>query len=82
MSARVLVVDDSNLARRSVRRTLEAAGFKLDYLEVRDAETLQPAGFGTGRPLRVLVAAWLGKTRLIDNVAVQISGSRDQVSGS
>ncbi len=49
------------------RQTLEAAGFRIDYLEVRDAETLkvpQP-----GRPKRVLVAAWLGKTRLIDNVA-------------
>ena len=49
------------------RQKLEAAGFRIDYLEVRDAETLkvpQP-----GRPKRVLVAAWLGKTRLIDNVA-------------
>jgi pantoate--beta-alanine ligase len=50
--------------------TLTAAGFKLDYLEVRDAESLQPAALGAGRPLRVLVAAWLGKTRLIDNVGV------------
>jgi pantoate--beta-alanine ligase len=49
---------------------LQAAGFKVDYLEVRDAETLQPAAPGIGRPLRVLAAAWLGKTRLIDNVAV------------
>jgi pantoate--beta-alanine ligase len=40
----------------------------VDYLEVRDAETLRPAAPGAGRPLRVLVAAWLGKTRLIDNV--------------
>jgi pantoate--beta-alanine ligase len=51
------------------RATLEAAGFKVDYLEVRDAETLRPAAPEAGRPLRVLVAAWLGKTRLIDNVA-------------
>jgi pantoate--beta-alanine ligase len=50
--------------------TLEAAGFKVDYLEVRDAETLKPFTPGTLRPLRVLVAAWLGKTRLIDNVGV------------
>jgi pantoate--beta-alanine ligase len=49
---------------------LEAAGFKVDYLEVRDAETLRPAAPDAGRPLRVLAAAWLGKTRLIDNVAV------------
>jgi pantoate--beta-alanine ligase len=51
------------------KTALEAAGFKLDYLEVRDAETLRPGTPGAGRPLRVLVAAWLGKTRLIDNVA-------------
>jgi pantoate--beta-alanine ligase len=52
----------------SGRAALEAAGFKVDYLEVRDAETLRPAGPEAGRPLRVLVAAWLGRTRLIDNV--------------
>jgi pantoate--beta-alanine ligase len=49
---------------------LTKAGFKLDYLEVRDAESLQPAAPRAGRPVRVLVAAWLGKTRLIDNVGV------------
>jgi pantoate--beta-alanine ligase len=52
------------------KAALETAGFKVDYLEVRDAETLRPADPGSARPLRVLVAAWLGKTRLIDNVAV------------
>lgn len=49
-----------------------AAGFdKIDYIEVRDATTLQAADPGAGRPLRVLAAAWLGKTRLIDNIAVE-----------
>lgn len=48
---------------------LAAAGFRLDYLELRNAETLaKPAG--PGEPLRLLAAAWLGKTRLIDNIAV------------
>ncbi len=48
---------------------LHAAGFtRVEYLEARDAETLAVAD--TGRPLRVLAAAWLGDTRLIDNVAV------------
>jgi pantoate--beta-alanine ligase len=51
------------------KAALEAAGFRIDYLELRDAETLRPATAVAGRPLRVLVAAWLGKTRLIDNVA-------------
>jgi pantoate--beta-alanine ligase len=52
------------------KAALETAGFKVDYLEVRDAEMLRPDDPGSARPLRVLVAAWLGKTRLIDNVAV------------
>lgn len=52
-------------------RTLASAGFKVDYLEVRDAETLKAAEPDTQRPLRVLVAAWLGKTRLIDNVPIE-----------
>ena len=51
------------------KAALEAAGFKVDYLDVRDAETLRPMSSDAGRPLRVLVAAWLGRTRLIDNVA-------------
>jgi len=54
------------------RARLEDAGFKVDYLEVRDAETLRPGPHGAHRrPLRVLAAAWLGKTRLIDNVGVE-----------
>jgi pantoate--beta-alanine ligase len=51
------------------REALERAGFRLDYLEARDAQTLAPAA--KGRPLRLLVAATLGRTRLIDNVAVE-----------
>lgn len=49
---------------------LLAAGFtKIDYIAVRDAETLAPFDAKSGRPGRVLAAVWLGKTRLIDNVA-------------
>jgi pantoate--beta-alanine ligase len=48
---------------------LAAAGFtKVDYVEIRDAATLS-ASVSPGKPLRILAAAWLGKTRLIDNVA-------------
>lgn len=49
---------------------LEAAGFRVDYLEVRHAETLLPFDGDIDAPARVLAAAVLGKTRLIDNVAV------------
>lgn len=63
----------SEVARgRDPREAAEAlirSGFtKVDYIEVRDAETLAPYVPGSGRPGRVLAAAWLGATRLIDNV--------------
>jgi len=46
---------------------LEAAGFVPDYLEIRDAITLRPASPGD-HDVVILVAAYLGKTRLIDNL--------------
>ncbi|MFM9940203.1 MAG: pantoate--beta-alanine ligase [Hyphomicrobiaceae bacterium] len=50
---------------------LTAAGFRqIDYVAVRDADTLKEWVRKSGRPGRVLAAAWLGETRLIDNVAV------------
>jgi pantoate--beta-alanine ligase len=49
---------------------LARAGFsKIDYLEVCDADTLAPL-MRPDRPGRILAAAWLGRTRLIDNVPV------------
>lgn len=49
---------------------LRAAGFRpVEYFEVRDAETLRPA-LDPKRPRRLLSAAWLGNTRLIDNIAI------------
>jgi pantoate--beta-alanine ligase len=58
-------------ATAQAREEIARAGFDpVDYIEVRDGETLAPAPAGGGRPLRVLAAAWLGKTRLIDNEAV------------
>ncbi len=52
------------------RDILKRAGFALDYLEARHAETLQPVALRRKAPLRLLVAAKIGKTRLIDNLAV------------
>jgi pantoate--beta-alanine ligase len=52
------------------RAAIEQAGFTADYLEARHAETLEPvAGLADG-PIRLLVAAKLGRTRLIDNIGV------------
>jgi pantoate--beta-alanine ligase len=52
------------------RAVIERAGFVLDYLEARDADTLRPIASAQDGPVRLLVAARLGRTRLIDNVAV------------
>jgi pantoate--beta-alanine ligase len=49
---------------------IERAGFTLDYLEARDAETLMPFESMRERKTRLLLAARIGKTRLIDNIAV------------
>ncbi|HET6839777.1 MAG TPA: pantoate--beta-alanine ligase [Bradyrhizobium sp.] len=49
---------------------IAAAGFALDYFEVRHAETLAPIVSVKDGPIRILVAAKIGKTRLIDNLAV------------
>jgi pantoate--beta-alanine ligase len=49
---------------------LMAAGFALDYFEVRHAETLAPIASSKDGPMRIVVAAKLGTTRLIDNIAV------------
>ena len=46
------------------------AGFVLDYYEPRHADTLAPIASAKDGPVRILVAARLGKTRLIDNIAV------------
>ena len=52
-------------------REITASGFaRIDYVAVRDADTLSPVGSARPKALRILAAAWLGKTRLIDNIAV------------
>jgi pantoate--beta-alanine ligase len=59
-------------ALAKARETLARAGFApIDYVELRDSETLGPAGF-PARPARLLAAAYLGKTRLIDNLPVPL----------
>ena len=66
----VAAADGDAAAVTKAREDILAAGFNgIDYVKVRDAETLEPNP-GPGRGLRVLAAARLGKTRLIDNVAV------------
>jgi pantoate--beta-alanine ligase len=55
---------------RAAEMALKAAGFReIDYVSVRDAETLQAISTGKNAA-RVFGAAWLGRARLIDNVVV------------
>jgi pantoate--beta-alanine ligase len=52
------------------RTQIERAGFVVDYIEARHAETLAPVTALADGPVRLLVAAKLGRTRLIDNIGV------------
>ncbi len=53
------------------RGELLARGFAgVDYVELRDAETLEPLAELGDRPARLLAAAHLGRARLLDNIAV------------
>jgi pantoate--beta-alanine ligase len=52
------------------RREITRAGFALDYLEARHALTLARIAARQDGPIRLLVAAKIGKTRLIDNLLV------------
>jgi pantoate--beta-alanine ligase len=61
---------DIAAALAGAREKLAKAGFDpVDYIELRDAETLEPVAT-LERPARLLAAAKLGRTRLIDNLAV------------
>jgi pantoate--beta-alanine ligase len=57
-------------AAASAAAALEKAGFDVDYVEVRDAATLAPVVSISPASARILAAAKLGATRLIDNMAV------------
>ena len=71
LAAKVKAGGDPEKLAEAAAKSLRTAGFsKIDYITVRDAVTLAPASRGHESPMRVLAAAWLGKTRLIDNVAV------------
>ncbi|HUB96966.1 MAG TPA: pantoate--beta-alanine ligase [Stellaceae bacterium] len=66
---RVRAGADPRDAERDAAASLIAAGFsKVDYIEFCDAASLAPLA-RLGRPARILGAAWLGATRLIDNLA-------------
>ena len=63
--------DDAAVAARF---RLEAAAFRVDYVAIRDPDTLKPINGPLKGPARLLAAVHLGKTRLIDNVLVRPKG--------
>jgi len=62
--------DDVEAAMAGGAELIRNAGFILDYFEARHADTLAPIASMKDGPVRILVAAKLGVTRLIDNVGV------------
>jgi pantoate--beta-alanine ligase len=69
-AGRLRAGDDVAAAMAKGAEMVVAAGFSLDYFELRHAETLAPVASPKDRPMRILVAAKIGKTRLIDNIGV------------
>lgn len=65
--------DFARLCARGLE-ALQQAGFRPDYLEIREAANLRPAS-PEDRRLVVLGAAYLGNTRLIDNLSVELAGA-------
>ncbi|MBB5713400.1 pantoate--beta-alanine ligase [Sphingomonas aerophila] len=61
--------NDPQVALAEARTALIAAGFDVDYLALADAETLS-LDPDSSRPRRLLAAARIGSTRLIDNLAI------------
>jgi pantoate--beta-alanine ligase len=67
---RIKAGEDIEVAIAGGAELIEGAGFALDYLEVRHAETLAKVASIKDGPLRMLVAAKIGSTRLIDNIGI------------
>lgn len=74
------IAEELRRGARDYQRLIEAAqaqqrqaGFVPDYLEIRNAISLRPAVIDD-RHLVILTAAHLGKTRLIDNLLVELPG--------
>ncbi len=66
-----IALDSLEAGLAAARLELAAAGLEPEYLEARDAETLEPVEGLAGRPILVAVAAKVGGARLIDNVVIE-----------
>jgi pantoate--beta-alanine ligase len=68
-----LAIQPGAVARELARgvRELREAGLEIDYLEIREEETLRPVTVSVAARSRVLAAVRLGNTRLIDNMPIR-----------
>lgn len=70
-AAKIRAGDDVARTLAAAKADILAAGFaRVDYFALADAETLEELQHFEGRPARLLAAAKMGKTRLIDNLAM------------
>jgi len=71
--ATALAIQPGDVARELARgvRELREAGLEIDYLEIREEETLRPVTVSVAARSRVLAAVRLGNTRLIDNMPIR-----------
>jgi pantoate--beta-alanine ligase len=71
-AAAALAQDPTAVATELTRASeaLESAGFAVEYIEVREADSLAPVKGEVAAPARVLAAVRLGRTRLIDNMPI------------
>ncbi len=77
MADEIAIGSDITLQVAVAKSKLTDIGFdRIDYLEVRDADTLKPIDH-LERPARILGAVWLGTTRLIDNREILPSDSEE-----
>ena len=72
LDTRELLLKGTPMSKAAPQTTdvLTKAGFQLDYFELRDAHTLAPMDRFSRKPARLLIASNLGRTRLIDNIAI------------
>jgi pantoate--beta-alanine ligase len=70
-AARIKAGEDVTDVMKAANEAVARAGFEIDYIEARHAETLARIANRDEGPIRLLTAARLGATRLIDNIAVE-----------